>query len=130
MSPTPVDVGALAHVERSQIPAVRRFLERLRLPPAEREDVLQALREQLFVDAPPRARAIVKYSGRGSLAGWMRAIAGHLVRRALPRDGQSPIEEHPDLVGGLRNPELALVHKTYAALFQAAFRDALRALST
>jgi RNA polymerase sigma-70 factor (ECF subfamily) len=124
------DARALAHVERMQIPAVRRFLERLRLAPSEIDDTLQALREHLFVDAPPRKGAIRKYSGRGSLAGWMRAVAGHLVRRALPPAGHTPIEQYPELADGLDDPELALLHKAYATIFQAAFREALRLLST
>jgi len=50
-----------------------------------RDEVCQRLREKLFVSTPARRAKIFEYSGKGSLASWLRTVAlrelqEHLIR--------------------------------------------------
>jgi RNA polymerase sigma-70 factor (ECF subfamily) len=95
------------------------------------EDVRQILLERLFVgsaEAPPK---IGTYSGRGPLAAWVRVSAVRVavsLRRSehpgeAPRDDDD-LEPLPYAV----DPELDALKLRYAAVFNAALRDAFASL--
>lgn len=94
------------------------------------EDVRQILLERLFVGSPGSPPRIASYSGRGSLAGWVRVsavrVAVSLRRREHP--GQPTQEEALDPLLPTVDPELDALKLRYAAAFNAALRDAFAAL--
>ena len=119
------DEKALAQFERRHALELVATLRRMGLAPVVCEETLQVMREELFVsvgDAEPR---ILKYSGRGHLRGWLRAVAartGLRVGRATPRTS----ELHESSTGAADDDlELAYLKRTYGASFQTAFRVAL-----
>lgn len=121
------DPGALAIFEAEYIGDARRALARLRLDPAAVDEIVQHVREKIFVGTGAGPR-LASYSATGSLAGWVRAIA---VREALsarraevrraPHQGPSAIERLP--FG--EEPELAQLRARYAGPFKAAFAEVL-----
>lgn len=87
----------------------------------------QLVRARLFlVD-----RQITGFSGRGSLAGWVRVSVGRQVidlKRAQPN--HVPIEEDTAQELAEIDPELALLRRRYGPAFRAAFHDAFAKLSS
>jgi RNA polymerase sigma-70 factor (ECF subfamily) len=108
-------------------------LSRLSFGRAEIDEVAQTVRERLFVshgDVPPK---ILDYAGRGSLAGWLRAVivrAGIDFRRRRALDHELSPDGEPlvDLDAKTDDPELESLRARYAEPFRLAFRDAVRAL--
>jgi RNA polymerase sigma-70 factor (ECF subfamily) len=115
--------AALVAFERAVLPEVAIALRRLGATLDEVTEVEQRLRIELFVPGEGRRSRLVHFSGRGSLRGWLRAVAaqeyGHLKRRERPSE---PLEELADafLAEGTA-PDL----KRARAQCQAAFREAL-----
>jgi RNA polymerase sigma-70 factor len=112
-------------------------LKRLALPPAVQEEVTQTVLADLF-DTTPDAKLgaarpmIAKYSGRGSLAGWLRVI---VVRYGMKRlragrrfehKGDEALEAIPSLD---EDAELAHMKRLYRGAFKQAFLYAMRQLS-
>jgi RNA polymerase sigma-70 factor (ECF subfamily) len=124
------NAAALAHLERTCMPAVRATLARLRYTPAQIDDALQAMREDLLVSAPGKAPGIAQFAGRGPLRGWLRVVAGHVAGRLHKRKANegSPLEHAGELVDIARDPEVALLHRTYGAAVADATREALAKL--
>jgi len=96
------------------------------------DEVAQVLRQKLFVaqgeDAPPK---ILEYAGRAPLRSWLRVVAKRAalnLRRGVRRD--APEEHAPGDVAMAAQaaPELAYMKALYKDRFEAATRDALRAL--
>jgi RNA polymerase sigma-70 factor (ECF subfamily) len=97
----------------------------------EARETLQRVRERLLVPprpgAPPR---LAEFSGRGSLAGWLRVSAMRLLRNAhrdeatRARHERAEAEDAPPLP----DPELAMIAQAHGAPFRAAFREAFLAL--
>jgi RNA polymerase sigma-70 factor len=119
------DPQALAEFDRRYLreaPYLARFGDRRGFV----DDVLQDLRERLFVVDPPR---IVDYSGQGSLEGWVRVAAIRLAidrtrhARILPEDDlqHEPLLDAPD-------PELAALKGEHREAFAAALSETLRTL--
>jgi RNA polymerase sigma-70 factor, ECF subfamily len=107
-------------------------LSRLSLGRAEIDEVAQTVRERLFVSrdgAPPK---ILDYAGRGSLAGWLRAVivrAGIDLRRKRAADPELTGDDtFGDIAAASDDPELESLRARYAEPFRLAFRDAVRAL--
>jgi len=83
--------GALTAFDRYCTGAMRAALAPMALSSATRDDVLQMVREKLFV-----GQAIATYRGRGSLQGWLRAVCVRVAidhlrsegKQALPTDGE------------------------------------------
>ena len=95
------------------------------LPPEQIEELAQEIRIKLFA-APPQ---IATYSGRASLATWVRTIA---TRAAIDRlgaaQGTLPDEALDGLPDQAASPELEHFRRTYRAEFKAAFEVALSSL--
>lgn len=124
---------ALAELERRFGGDFAGALSRLSLGRAEIDEVAQTVRERLFVARPGERPKILDYAGRGSLAGWLRAVivrAGiDLVRqRAAGPELSSDGEPLVDLGAVTDDPELEGLRARYAEPFRLAFRDAVRAL--
>src|SRR5258706_11793646 len=73
------DAAALASFERDIAPVVERALASF----ADRCEVMQMLREQMFVRTP---RGIAAYDGRAPLATWLRVCATRIALREQDRE--------------------------------------------
>lgn len=101
------------------------------------EDLLQQLREKLFVTTDTRRAKIDSYSGQGYLQNWLRVtgarafidILRSATRRqdkALMAGGSDGILEVPD---ALQDVELDFLKREYRSTFREAFAAATRTLS-
>jgi len=98
--------------------------------PAFVDEVSQAVRVRLLVAEPGSAPRIASYSGRGPLAGWIRAaatrVAIDLKRSAAPALAGDDLLG--DLVSGEPDPALRHLKTLHRADFQTALAEALAAL--
>lgn len=123
------DSAALGVFEREYLASLGSMLARLDPPAVLVDDIRQLLRDRLFVHTPERPAVIVTYSGRGSLAGWLKVVAVReaiAALRKLARDGDDAFEI---LVAPSHDPELDLMRTRYQAEFREAFATALAELS-
>jgi RNA polymerase sigma-70 factor, ECF subfamily len=119
---------AIAAFEADYLSQVPRFVARQRLSAAALDDLMQQLRERLFVGQGGAAPKISQYGGRGPLGGWLRVVA---VRAALNllrgmRDDETAVERAPDVAGG--DPERRYLQQRYGADLKRAIEEALMAL--
>lgn len=122
------DPAAIAALEGRYFAAVRVGLTRLGVADSAQNGVLEALRAELLGGGEGRAPRILEYSGRGSLAGWLRVVASRLALRLARPDrlGSSlSATMHMHDAGDL---ELEIVKQKYGAAFRDAFRRALASL--
>jgi RNA polymerase sigma-70 factor (ECF subfamily) len=106
-----------------------RYLGHLRLGPAEVDDLFAQLSSELFV-APEGGRPrLERYSGTGSLAGWLQVV---LTRDALKllRSHQREVKDDDDTLLGqmdspAESPELAHLKSKYSGQLSASFRRAI-----
>ena len=123
------DSRALARFEREFAPTIAAALARLRIGNDAVEELLQALREQLFVATPKRGSALLgNYSGRGQLRNWLRIIAVRTAGKFLDkgrREVQMSESMLGDLGGSSGDPELEHLKRTYRGAFRGAFERAL-----
>ena len=120
------DAAAIAAFERAFVRPVPEIVERAGYDAATADEVAQTLRDRLLVAEPGAQPRIAEYGGRGSLAGWIRMGALRLAsnhRRGEAAHGRrtAPIEAAVD-------GDIAVLRRQYQGAFDAAFRDALRAL--
>ena len=122
--------AALAAFERAILPEVATALRRLGATIDEVGEIEQRLRIELFFPGEGRRSRLVHFSGRGTLRGWLRAVAaqeyGHLKRREHP---SAPFEELADafLAEGTA-PDLKHARAQCRAAFGAALEEAVAAL--
>lgn len=96
------------------------------------DEVKQLLRERLFLGQQGRAPRIADYSGRGDLRNWMRVAVSRTVINLVTRGNREvPVEESVllDLPTPSEDPELEHLKRVYRADFEAAFPEALGALT-
>ncbi|MGN6110123.1 MAG: hypothetical protein ACTHU0_33765, partial [Kofleriaceae bacterium] len=100
-------------------------LHQLGLAPAAIDDLLADVRERLLVGDGEREPALRRYDGRGSLAGYVRAIAVRLaidrVRAARPT---TDLDELGELAAFTTSVEAELTKRAHADVVRAAFRRA------
>jgi RNA polymerase sigma-70 factor, ECF subfamily len=123
------DPAALRAFEAVFIPQVPSYLSRLRLAPAELDEVVQAVRARLFVGDAPRIR---DFRGQGALGAWLRVVAVRLaidLRRAGAPAMQA-LDDHASLAAATRSPDLEVLRNRYRDHFAAAFAAALAALTS
>lgn len=112
-------------------PDIEGALHRLRLEAAEIADLLQVLREKLFVGRPGVPPKIAAYAGRGSLRSWVKSAATrHGLNLLQARRAETPLTD--DVLLGLRStgdPLLDLLKQKYRGHFKDAFHAALRGLA-
>lgn len=128
------DTPAIAHFEATLRPTISAALRRLRIGADAVEELEQALREQLFVSAPPRGEPLIaSYSGRGQLRNWLRIIAVRTAGKFLDK-GRREVQMTESMLGELgpasADPELEHLKQTYRGEFRRAFEQALASLSS
>jgi RNA polymerase sigma-70 factor (ECF subfamily) len=125
------DAEALAELERAYFPAIRRALARMGLSRESIDEVMQALRADMFVGRPAAPARIAEYEGRGSLAAWLRVSATRLATK-LVRPKMNDATDDEDAVLAARapgdDPELSFIKEASRSAFKAAFQKALDAL--
>lgn len=106
-------------------------LRRLHLDDAMIDEVLQRLRERLLIsqNGPPR---LARYSGRGSLEGWLRICAVRLASdlKSERRLESNDSEEHLFAIAGNPSPELMVMRADMRAHAKTAFHRALCKLTS
>lgn len=120
--------AAISAIMAQSRPTIDEALAPMRLAAHERDEVLQKLRQRVFVGEKPR---IGTYSGTGSIGTWLSATA---VRLAVDgKRSERPEEELDDqlaaAVADTANLELQVIRKQYQSEFKVAFREAFRALT-
>jgi RNA polymerase sigma-70 factor (ECF subfamily) len=130
------NASALAHFERTFMRAVRRMISRLANSPSAQDEVLQRVRERLFVTVGERPGKIADYRGRGPLLAWLRvaalreALTLRRQARSSPDDGVGDIVEDEQVPSDVRrlDPELALLRARYGAQLRAVLCEAIESL--
>lgn len=126
------DRGALAEFERAFVPDLVTAVNGVDRSGNHVDDVLQVLRQKLFVGEPGAAPKIREYSGRGELRRWLRAVAVRAAIDAARAVREIPVEDQlfDAMVVADDHPELAHLKRASVAELKAALREALGALST
>lgn len=130
-------VGAIEAFERAYKADLEGLLRRFRGPDMGDEELLQSLREKLFVGSSGRSPKIGDYAGQGYLQNWLRVTGARTfidILRSTSRRGQveaaySPerLLEMPDLG---EDVELDFLKREYRAQFKEAFAQAAAALES
>jgi RNA polymerase sigma-70 factor (ECF subfamily) len=127
------DAAAIAGFEQHCGAIIDRTIASSGVPPAERADLGQIVRQRLLV--APRAGGaprIAGYSARGSLQSWVRVIAAREAARILPGARREiAAEEDDELVGLIApddDPEIGYFKRRYREEFKRAFHAAVDAL--
>jgi RNA polymerase sigma-70 factor (ECF subfamily) len=120
------DSAAIALFEERHGATVRTALARARVPAAMLDDVAQDLLEHLLIGGASGPPKLATYSGRGSLAAWLKVVATRFARRqAAPvaRDDEARSLEAFAAPG--LDPELALARARDVEEFKRAFEEAI-----
>ena len=124
------DARGVASFEARFRGTIDSVLARMRLDGAMLDDVRQTVRDRLLVAAPGQEPRIAGYSGRGELAGWVRAAATRVALNVLR--GQPKTTSDEELLARIPaasdDPELAMLKARYGPAFRRAFSEALSAL--
>ena len=123
---------ALALFESRCLADVTKAVLQLGLGAADSDDVLQRVREQLFVRGVAKEPLISRYAGRGSLRAWVRSIAVRTAikeMRGAARLVSVDEEVFLEFAATTEDPELEPYKQRYREDFRAAFREAVAALS-
>jgi len=123
----------LAAFARAYEPVIDAALGRMANAVADADEIKQRVRERLFVGDGEAPGRIAEYTGRGDLAGWVRAVA---VRTALnarrEHAREAPREDAQELAALLpaagSDPELAALLGRYRDDVGAALAEAISAL--
>ena len=125
------DRAALAEFERAFVPDLLAAVKNVDRAGSHADDVLQVLRQKLFVGEPGAAPKIREYSGRGELRRWLRAVAVRAAIDALRGVREVPVEDEllDAIVVPGDHPELAHMKRASVAELKLALREALSTLS-
>ncbi len=120
------DPAALEIFERALVPHIDRAIESFATSADHRDELRQRVRIRVLVSTDGGPAKISQYSGRGSLAGWLRTIAARVAlneaRNGRPHDD---LDEVPEV--GIRDtPEFSRMREEHRGLFM----DCLRAAFT
>lgn len=122
------DRRALAAFEGAFFGEARAVLQR-RAAAAEHDEVLQQLREKLFVGR----RLIASYSGRGSLRSWLRIALLRTAMNVVTRGPNDILMDEIDEVDAFEqrealDAELSAIKRIYREAFRRSFRRAAQSL--
>lgn len=125
------DRAALAAFERSYAPDLAAAIQQVDRSGSQADDILQGLRQKLFVGEPGTGPKIREYGGRGELRRWLRAVAVRASIDVLRAAREIPVED--ELLDAIEvpadHPELSHLKRTSLAELKLALRDALGALA-
>lgn len=126
------DARAIAAFDERFIREVPAFLAGIERSAAVIEEVRQLVRQRLFVAEDPARRKIHEYSGRGSLASWVRVVALRVASNRR-RDDKAPKlsldgDEADSQVLSTVDPELAVIKARYQGVFNEALAAAFASL--
>jgi RNA polymerase sigma-70 factor, ECF subfamily len=112
---------------------LRRAVESARLPHGVgKDDVLSAVVEKLLVSDGHNALGIAKYSGRGSLEGWLRIVATRTalnMQRARGAEEKREEKTMTEMLGLERSPELSFLQEEQRKVLTVAAARAIASLS-
>ena len=126
--------AALAAFDRDLTGVIERAATASGATPAEAAELVQIVRVRLLVGktAAAPAPAIATFSGKASLASWVKVVATREAARLLARDRrQEPLEDEvlaKEIASG-DDPQLEHLKRTYREEFRAAFAAAVEALT-
>jgi len=124
---------ALAEFHEKVLPSVIRSVERRAGTTLAGQEVISLLVQKLLVAGNHGPAKIGEFSGRGSLVGWVRAVATRLLfdEQRLEKEVVAVDDRLADrLAGGEVSPEVAFVKRQYRGAFATAFRGAIEGLSS
>src|SRR6266852_1711679 len=112
--------GALAAFERAFLARVPRLVARIDPSAAFADDVAQEIREAFLLPGSDGRTRIEGYSGRGSLANYLRVIALRIALRLHRERGQAPIGEGPQQLESSRlaDPEFDYLKIRYRQIYE------------
>jgi RNA polymerase sigma-70 factor (ECF subfamily) len=122
---------ALLALEREFFPTVKSALVGMDKTGSLTDEVIQLLRQRLFLREPNKAPKIEKYLGQGSLRNWLRASAVRLGIDLIRAGGNTRNACSDDnvmaaLPDSKDDPELAHLKRTYGKAFKETFAQVLR----
>jgi len=123
------DPGALEAFEHRYAAELRAAHARMRDAPLDADELLQRVRQKLFLDAPP---GIAGYAGRGSLLAWLRVVTTRVLLNARDRETKERAaggDFFDAIVAGDDGAELALLKQSIAAELKSALLGALESLT-
>lgn len=121
------DPAAVAACEELCAREVAFAAARLRATPTQADDLRSELRRLVFASDDGRTAAILAYTGRGDLRGYLRVVAARTLARRMRRDRQAEALDD-DLLDALApaiDPEVAFLREQYRADVDAVFRAAI-----
>jgi RNA polymerase sigma-70 factor, ECF subfamily len=124
--------AALAALETEVLGSLQAALVRQTGSPGRADELLQAVRERILVPDRQGVVRLAHFSGKGSLAHWLRAVASRLwVDQKRQERPTVALDEDlaADLPISRSDPELSLLRQEYRKHFKAAFTQALRELT-
>nr|HEX4318247.1 sigma-70 family RNA polymerase sigma factor [Kofleriaceae bacterium] len=126
------DASAIAAFDRAYVRVIERAVEAAGATPTQVVELVQIVRVRLLVRKAGAAQpAIASYSGKSSLATWLKVIATREAARLLERDRREPHADEEQLereLGAGDTPELAHLKQKYRDEFRVAFAEAVAAL--
>jgi RNA polymerase sigma-70 factor (ECF subfamily) len=130
------DARAIALFDERMLTPLVPQLERIAGDRGARDDLVQTLRRQLLMSEEGRSPKLLRYSGRGSLAGWLRVVATRAAikqaSRMRPPGAAAAGGDDGDLVALATPsdaPELHLLKERFRQPFREAFVEALASLA-
>jgi RNA polymerase sigma-70 factor (ECF subfamily) len=127
------DARSLSALEPVLAAELAHAAARLRAPAAAADEALQIVRTILLVAEGERTPAIASYAGRGDLRAWVRVVAiRELVRvlKAVRKDAEFEDDALYDFLSPAEAPELEHLRALYRPDLVAAFRDAIKSLTS
>jgi RNA polymerase sigma-70 factor (ECF subfamily) len=123
--------GAVAAFEAAYGTMIASFVARIDRAPSFVSEVLQLVRQRVFVgtvEAPPRIRS---YAGRGPLAGWVGIAAQRIALDLVDKEkteARARERAVADEIGAELDPELQYIKERYRDAFERAFARAVEDL--
>ncbi|CAN5546150.1 hypothetical protein BH11MYX1_BH11MYX1_31420 [soil metagenome] len=126
--------AAIAAFDRDMTSVIERAVKAAGATPAETTELVQIVRVRLLVVKTAEAPlpAISTFSGRSSLASWVKVVATREAARLLARDRREESLEDEVLAGHLAggsDPKLEHLKRVYREEFRAAFSTAVDGLT-
>jgi RNA polymerase sigma-70 factor (ECF subfamily) len=125
------DARAVAAILEQCKADIAKTLRSMKLDSVELDEVLQRLRERVFVAEPGKQPRIVGYSGTGSLGAWLAAAATRLaidLKRSQVDVAEDFEEKLSTVLAATEDPELQFMKGKYRREFRETFQAVFAAL--